>query len=58
MEGTGKKLIMEGVDDADYAGYALRKYGIRPKEWAEMTMPERMFCCAVIELELEAKDKR
>ena len=54
MEGTGKKLIREGVDEADYACYALRKYGIRPREWAEMTVPERMFCCAAIELELEA----
>ena len=45
------------MDEADYACYALRRYGIRPKEWAEMTVPERMFCCAVIELELEAKDR-
>ena len=34
------------------------KYGIRPNEWAEMTTPEKMFCCAVIELELEAAEKR
>ena len=58
MEGTVKKLITEGVDEADYACYALRKYGIRPNEWAEMTAPEKMFCCAVIELELEAAEKR
>ncbi len=57
MEGAGKKLIEEGVDEADYACYALRKYGIRPKEWAEMTTPERMFCCAAIELEIEAAEK-
>lgn len=57
MEGTGKKLIEEGVDEADYACYALRKYGIRPREWAEMTTPERMFCCTVIELEIEAAEK-
>lgn len=57
MEGTGKKLIEEGVDEADYACYALRKYGIRPREWAEMTTPEQMFCCAVIELEIEAAEK-
>ena len=54
MEGASKKLIEEGIDEADYACYALRKYGIRPREWAEMTMPERMFCCAAIELEIEA----
>jgi hypothetical protein len=58
VEGTGKKLITGGVDEADYACYALRKYGIRPYEWAEMTTPEKMFCCAVIELELEAAEKR
>ncbi len=57
MEGAGKKLIREGMDEADYACYALRNYGIRPKDWAEMTMPERMFCCAAIELELEAAEK-
>lgn len=57
MEGAGKKLIEEGVDEADYACYALRKYGIRPREWAEMTTPERMFCCAAIELEIEAAEK-
>ena len=57
MEGTGKKLITEGVDEADYACYALRKYGIRPGEWAEMTIPERMFCCAAIELEIEAMQR-
>lgn len=57
MEGAGKKLIKEGVDEADYACYALRNYGIRPKDWAEMTTPERMFCCAAIELELEAAEK-
>ena len=57
LEGTGKKLIKEGVDEADYACYALRRYGIRPKEWAEMTIPERMFCCAAIELEREQADR-
>ena len=57
MEGTGKKLIEEGVDEADYACSALRRYGIRPKEWAEMTIPERMFCCAAIELEIEQADR-
>lgn len=44
-------MIAEGVDEADYACYALRRYGIRPKDWAEMTTPERMFCCAVIDME-------
>ena len=29
-------MIAEGVDEADYACYALRRYGIRPKDWAEM----------------------
>lgn len=29
LEGTGKKMIAEGVDEADYACYALRRYGIR-----------------------------
>lgn len=57
MAGTGKKLILEGVDEADYACYALRSYGIRPGEWAEMTIPERMFCCAVIELEIETQEQ-
>ena len=55
MEGTGKKLIQEGVGGADYACYALRNYGIRPAEWAAMGVPERMFCCAVMELEMEAE---
>lgn len=32
--------------------------GIRPKDWAEMTTPERMFCCAVIEMEIAAEEKR
>ena len=58
LEGTGKKMIAEGVDEADYACYALRRYGIRPKDWAEMTTPERMFCCAVIEMEIAAEEKR
>ena len=58
VEGTGKKMIAEGVDEADYACYALRRYGIRPKDWAEMTTPERMFCCAVIEMEIAAEEKR
>ena len=68
-------MIAEGVDEADYACYALRRYGIRPvlrayacyalrrygirpKDWAEMTTPERMFCCAVIEMEIAAEEKR
>lgn len=34
------------------------RYGIRPKDWAEMTTPERMFCCAVIEMEIAAEEKR
>ena len=55
LEGTGKKLIQEGVDGADYACHALRNYGIRPAEWAAMGVPERMFCCAVMELEMEAE---
>ena len=46
-------MIAEGVDEADYACYALRRYG-----WAEMTTPERMFCCAVIEMEIAAEEKR
>lgn len=45
------------MDEADYACYALRHYGIRPRDWAEMTAPERMFCCAAIELELEAAEE-
>lgn len=53
MEGAGKKLIEEGVDGADYACYALRNYGIRPAEWAVMSIPEKMFCCAAMELEIE-----
>ena len=52
------EYIAEGVDEADYACYALRRYGIRPKDWAEMTTPERMFCCAVIEMEIAAEEKR
>lgn len=51
-------MIAEGVDEADYDCYALRRYGIRPKDWAEMTTPERMFCCAVIEMEIAAEEKR
>lgn len=57
MEGTGKKLITEGVDEADYACYALRNYGIRPAEWAAMGTPERMFCCAAMELEIEERER-
>lgn len=46
---------MGGVDEADYACYALRQYGIRPKEWLDMNMTEKMFVCAAIDLELEQK---
>lgn len=52
-ERNGKKLIREGIDEADYASYALRKYGVRPKEWVQMDLAERMFYCAVIDLEIE-----
>lgn len=52
-ERNGKKLIREGVDEADYASYALRNYGVRPKEWVQMDLAERMFYCAVIDLEIE-----
>ena len=52
-ERNGKKLIQEGIDEADYASYALRKYGVRPKEWVQMDLAERMFYCAVIDLEIE-----
>lgn len=38
---------------ADYAAYALRAYGVLPKQWAEMEVPERMFICGVIDLDLE-----
>ena len=51
-------MIAEGVDDADKPFYTLRRYCIRPKDWAEMTTPERMFCCAVIEMEIAAEEKR
>ena len=57
-ERNGKKLIREGIDEADYACYALRKYGIRPKEWIEMDMAERMFFCAVEELEIEYRQRQ
>ena len=59
-EGSGRNRQKNdcGVDEADYACYALRRYGIRPKDWAEMTTPERMFCCAVIEMEIAAEEKR
>lgn len=46
-------MIREGIDEADYASYALRKYGVRPKEWVQMDLAERMFYCAVIDLEIE-----
>ncbi len=46
---------MGGVDEADYACYALRQYGIRPKEWLHMDLTEKMFVCAAIDLELEQK---
>ena len=52
-ERNSKKLIQEGIDEADYASYALRKYGVRPKEWVQMDLAERMFYCAVIDLEIE-----
>lgn len=52
-ERNGKKLIREGIDEADYASYALRKYGVRPTEWVQMDLAERMFYCAVIDLEIE-----
>lgn len=52
-ERNGKKLIREGIDEADYASYALRNYGVRPKEWVQMDLAERMFYCAVIDLEIE-----
>ena len=46
-------MIREGIDEADYASYALRKYGVRPTEWVQMDLAERMFYCAVIDLEIE-----
>ena len=51
-------MIAEGVDHADKPINKKNRYGIRPKDWAEMTTPERMFCCAVIEMEIAAEKKR
>ena len=56
-EGSGRNRQKNDCGGC-YACYALRRYGIRPKDWAEMTTPERMFCCAVIEMEIAAEEKR
>ena len=43
-ERNGKKLIREGIDEADYASYALRKYGVRPKEWVQDVYKRQVLC--------------
>ena len=60
-EGSGRnrqKNGAEGVDEADYACYASPQIRHTPEGLAEMTTPERMFCCAVIEMEIAAEEKR
>lgn len=54
------RLLAEGKTTGEaerLIGFS-KGYGIRPKDWAEMTTPERMFCCAVIEMEIAAEEKR
>lgn len=53
----GKRAISEGLEDCDYAFYALRNFGIIPSKWASMSKPEKMFICAGIDVEIEAKMK-
>lgn len=50
-----KKAIYEGLEDSDYAFYALRNFGIIPSKWASLSQPEKMFICAGIDVEIEAK---
>lgn len=55
LKEVSKKIISEGRQNCDYAFYALRNFGIMPSVWASMSEPEKMFICAGIDVEIEAK---
>lgn len=45
-------MIRAGHGDFFYGYYALREYGIRPREFAEMSRGEKAFILACAELDL------
>lgn len=53
-----KNAITKGNENCDYAFYALRNFGITPSQWADMSLPERMFICAGIDVEIEARKEK
>lgn len=49
---------MEGIGEAGYACYALRKFHILPSVLMRMSSAERVFLYAVIDLELEEREHK
>lgn len=50
---SGKKLILEGDGEANYAYYALHKFHWRPAEFMALDPYERAFVIAAIDIRLE-----
>jgi len=47
---------LEGIGEAGYACYALRRFRILPSVLMKMSLTERMFLYAVIDLEIAERD--